>query len=399
MRQTSNIRHRTSELLRSKAFRFQTGKHWIVSVLVCILFSCGEKKATKEISKSDFWKKHILNPTYAKGFTIYENDSVIRFTSRNPDDTNQIYKTLDLNKKDLPFKNIAITSTTHAFLFDAIGANDMIKGMSAMSYLLDSNLKATYAKNGVTELGKDDNLNREIIIKLNPEILMIYPCPGCDYTTYEKAGIIVVNNAEYLEQDPLGRAEWIKVAGLLTNKPIDALHCFNDIVAEYKKATGITYRLGKGPQRVTPIAMLGKPIDNTWHVPGKNSFAAKLINDAGLNYAFEAVDGNNVKPQNTEWIITHAKYAKYWIFTDYSPLEITLSSLAKQNKVFETLPPFQNKNVIVCNSAKDDFFGEAVIEPHVLLKDLIFHFWGQDGLHEMGYPGKYKPKYFKKLAE
>lgn len=342
----------------------------------------------KSTSKNDTWKKHMLNPTYAKGFTIYENDSVIRFTSRNPDDTNQIYKTLDFNKKNLPFKNIAITSTTHAFLFDAIGANDRIKGMSAMSYLLDSNVKATYAKNGVTELGKDDNLNREIIIKLNPDILMVYPCPGCDYTTYEKAGIIVVNNAEYLEQDPLGRAEWIKVAGFVSGKNQESLTEFDSIVIRYN---GVKNRSSTMVGNTTNFVILGKPIDNTWHVPGNTSFAAKLIYDAGLLYAFDEVKGNNVKPQNIEWIITKAKDARYWIFTDYSTSDITLATLAKQNKVFKTLRPFQEKNVIVCNSAKDDFFGKAVVQPDILLKDLVQHFKDL-------YPG-YKPIYFKKLAE
>jgi iron complex transport system substrate-binding protein len=366
------------------------------------LFSCGDTSENENTVKNEnAFKKHALNPIYAKGFTVYENDSVIRLTSRNPDDTTQVYKVLDLNKTDLPFKKIAITSTTHAFLFDAIGANNFIVGMSAMSYLLDSSLKATYAKNGVTELGKDDNLNREIIVKLDPQILMVYPCPGCDYSDYEKAGITVINNAEYLEQDPLGRAEWLKVAGLLVNKPIGALHCFNAITEEYKKAAGMPYKLAKGPEHVIPQVILGKPIDNVWHVPGKNSFAAKLIDDAGLKYAFYEVEGNNVKPQNIEWIITRAKDAKYWVFTDFSTDNINLTSLAKQNKVFKTLAPFQDKNVIVCNSAKDDFFGKAVIEPHILLKDLVYHFYGQDGLSDIGYSAaeKYQPTYFKKIQE
>lgn len=372
MRETSYIRRQTSEFLRSKAFRFQTGHHWLVLVLICILVSCGEKKAKEDISKSDSWKKHILNPIYAKGFTIYESDSLIRFTSRNPDDTNKIYQVLEFKKTEIPFSNICITSTTHAFLFDAIDANKSITGMSAMIYLQDSTLKATYARNKVIELGKDDNLNREIIIQTNPQILMVYPYDGSDYSAYEKAGITVVYNAEYLEQDPLGRTEWIKLAGLLVGKNKKCIDNFNSIATQYNEYKNHIATMDKSLPK--PVAILGKPIDNIWYVPGNKSFAAQLIKDAGADYAFEEVEGNNVKTQSMEWILSKASNANYWIFTDYSQEEITLTSLKKQNKAYQYLNPVKFKNVIVCNSAKTDFFGKAVIEPHVLLMDLIRHF-------------------------
>ncbi|HLP11437.1 MAG TPA: ABC transporter substrate-binding protein [Flavobacteriales bacterium] len=364
-------------------------------ILWCLAFfaSCGSPKEKKEHDEGGEFKKHALNPIYAKGFTVYENETTIRLTSRNPDDTTQIYKVLEFSKKDLPFKKVAITSTTHAFLFDAIGANDVIKGMSAMAYLLDSNLKATYSKNGVIELGKDDNLNREVIVKLNPQILMVYPCPGCDYSVYEKAGITVVNNAEYMEQSPLGRAEWIKVAGLLSGRETEAKAYFKKISGEYYSLTNFQFHYDAG-KKIDVI--LGKPIDNTWHVPGENSFAAKLIRDAGAHYVFEGVEGTNVTAEPVEWIIKKAVIAEFWVFTDYSQNEITIKNLVSQNKVYKALYPVQIKNVIVCNSAKDDFFGKAVIEPHILLKDLIYTFQGYIG----DFPdSSYKPKYFKKIKE
>jgi iron complex transport system substrate-binding protein len=365
--------------------------------LICsiILFSCNSPKTTEEKSQAPGGKftKHMLNPTYALGFTIYENETTVRLTSRNPHDTNEIYKVLDFKKSELPFKRIAISSTTHAFLFDAIGASHKIVGMSAMSYLQDSTLKTVYRKNGVVEMGKDDKLNREIIIKLNPQILMVYPCNGCDYSDYEKAGIIVVNNAEYLEENPLGRAEWIKVSGLLTGKNKEAENAFMKTEKEYNDSKKLISEIDD--QTHKPLVILGKPIDNVWYVPGNSSFAAQLIKDAGGIYAFSDNDGNNVKTQSSEWVLSHSAEAQFWIFTDYSTEEITLKSLASQNKLYSHLNPFKLKQVIVCNAAKDDYFGKAIIEPHILLRDLNYYFYSEnDSLR-----AKYHPKYFKKLKE
>jgi iron complex transport system substrate-binding protein len=369
---------------------FFTGESFFCLLIAFVLLTaCNTSPGKKNVAAGGALKAHTLNPAYAKGFTVYENNEIVRLTSRNPDDTTQIYKVLDIQKKNLPYKNIAISSTTHSFLFDAIGGTGSIKGMSAMSYLQDKKLFETYKKNGVVELGKDDNLNREIIIQLAPDILMVYPCNGCDYSDYEKAGIIVVNNAEYLEQNPLGRAEWIKVAGLITGKEQEAMDLFANISNEYNT---LKKRINEIPKTTnTASVILGKPIDNIWHVPGNNSFAAQLIRDAGLLYAFDDVKGNNVTTKSSEWILSKSANATYWVFTDYSTEEITLNNLGKQNKLYQHLNPYKLKNVIVCNAARDDFFGKAVIEPHVLLRDLVYHFYPSES--------NYIPVYFKKPAE
>jgi iron complex transport system substrate-binding protein len=381
---TQDARRESETIFGRRLFTFLTGAFLLFSIS-CSNSNKNEKSGLDKVP----YKKHVLNPVYAKGFTVYENDIFIRFTSRNPDDTTKIYSVLEFKKSELPFKKICITSTTHAFLFDAIKASSSITGMSAMIYLQDSALKATYARNKVVELGKDDNLNREVIIATQPEILMVYPYDGCDYSAYEKAGITVVYNAEYLEQDPLGRTEWIKLAGLLVGKNKESLAQFKSVENNYNEYKNLIATMDKSNPK--PIVILGKPIDNIWYVPGNKSFACKLIKDAGGQYAFEEVDGNNVKTQSMEWILMRAEKANYWIFTDYSADEITLKSLKTQNKAYRHLNPFKLKNVFVCNSAKADYFGKAVIEPHILLKDLIHHFYNTDST--------YKPAYFKKTND
>lgn len=333
--------------------------------------------AAGETVKDDAFKPHALNPRYAKGFTVWENSSQVKLVCRNPDDTTQIYATYMLSKTGgksdigVPVKKLCITSTTHAFIFDCINANNVICGMSGMAYLQDSVLVKAYRQQNVAEVGKDDNLNREKIISIRPEAIMVYPYNGADYSDYEKAGITVIYNAEYLEQNPLGRAEWLKLAGLLTHKTNEAIAVFNGIE---KKYAAVKQRVPKTIRATTII--LGKPIDNNWFVPGSESFAAQLVKDAGCVYVFDEVKGNNVQSKSVEWVLANGAKADYWVFADYSLAPITKTSIGVQNKAFKHLNAFKSNHVAVCNSASNDYFGKGMIEPHIMLNDLIYVLYG-----------------------
>lgn len=356
--------------------------------LFVIAFSCGSP-SPDEKTKDRGWRKHALYPKYALGFTVYENDQQVKFTSRDPHDTTTVYSEVLFDKNadgtvKPQYKTLCLTSTTHSFLFDALGASHMVKGMSAMNYLQDTALVEKYRKQGVVHVGQDDQLNREIIVNLRPDAMMVYPYEGGDYSDYVKAGITVLYNAEYLEENPLGRAEWIKFAGLVAAQESLAESVFDAIRLQYEEAKKYA------AQNISTVSViLGKPIDNVWHVPGNQSFAAQMVKDAGAQYRFEEVQGNNVQSKSTEWVLTHAADAHCWLFTDYTPQPYNLEQLKSQNKIYPHLDAVKNGRVYVCNSSKADFFGKGVIEPHVMLKDMIFH------LH--GTPDNYKPIYFQKL--
>lgn len=358
----------------------------LFTILIALLLthSCTTKQTSNSTpAKTAKWTKHPLNPRYARGFTVMENPEEILFTSRDPEDTSKIYGRFTIPKKNLAkYSKLCITSTTHAFLFDALNANHCIIGMSGMKYIQDSALLNVYQKINVNEIGSDDNLQREKIILLKPSALMVYPYNGADYSVYTKAKIQVIYNGEYLEQNPLGKTEWIKLAGLLCNKAEEANRYFNDVENKYLALKKVI-----PSETAKPVVILGKPIDNLWHVPGSNSFAAQLVKDAGADYCFYMEPGNNVKAKNSEWILTHAAEATHWFFTDYSMEPIRFDQLEKQHKLFKRLKPFMNKQTYVCNSATSDYFGKAVIEPHIMLAEIMNCIYADDDSQN---------KYFKK---
>lgn len=360
-----------------------------LSALLCCFFSCTDAEPGKTGNAEGEWHKHRLHPRYALGFTIYENSRQVRFTSRNPHDTTIIYGEVFFDKNTdgtvkQKFHRLCLTSTTHSFLFEAIDASSLVTGMSALKYIQDSALVEKYRQQQVTDIGGDDHLNREIIVSLKPDGMMVYPYEGGSYDDYKKAGIPLLYNAEYLEENPLGRAEWIILAGLAAGREQRAADYFGMIEAAYRKAMLTAEKAG------SPVSViLGKPIDNVWHVPGNSSFAAQMVRDAGGTYVFEEVTGNNVQSKPAEWVLGRSENAACWVFTDYALNDYTLAALSGQNRIFPHLGPVKKGNVFVCNSAKVDYFGKGVLEPHVMLNDMIFH------LH--GIPQTYSPVYFKKL--
>ena len=56
------------------------------------------------------------------------------------------------------------------------------------------------------------------------------------FNQFEKAGIPVVYNADWVETTPLGKAEWIKFFGVLLDQQQNANSYFKTIVTEYEQA-------------------------------------------------------------------------------------------------------------------------------------------------------------------
>ena len=88
-------------------------------------------------------------------------------------------------------------------------------------------------------------------------------------------------NLDFLEETPLGRAEWVKFMGLLIGKEKQADSVFNMIKDQYNKMLNLT-----GSITHTPEVFSGVLYGDTWFAPGANSFVAKLIQDAGGKYTW-----------------------------------------------------------------------------------------------------------------
>ena len=138
----------------------------------------------------------------------------------------------------VPLRKIVCMSTTHIAMISALGEEKSIVGMSGTNFIYSPDLLKNVDKGLISDVGYEANLNKELILKISPDLIMIYGI-GSESAGYvgklKELGTKVIINADYLETDPLSRAEWIKLFGALYCKEKLADSIYKSEVEEYTK--------------------------------------------------------------------------------------------------------------------------------------------------------------------
>lgn len=276
----------------------------------------------------------------------------------------------------VPVRTIVCMSTTHLAMIKALGATGTVTGFSGTDFLYDTLLIEKVTNGSLKEIGYEDNLNKELIISLNPDLVMTYGV-GSESSGYtgkiRELGFRVLFNADYLETDPLGKAEWIKVFGALYCKEQLADSLFRSIEAKYNELRD--FIAGKIGER--PTVMLGLPFKDTWYISPGNSYISKMIKDAGGRYLWENINSDLSMPTSLESVYLKAVNAGFWlnIGTVNSKDEITsVDSRLSGLSCFKNGNLYNNNNLIN-STGGNDYWESGCINPHLLLRDLavIFH--------------------------
>jgi iron complex transport system substrate-binding protein len=221
------------------------------------------------------------------------------------------------------------------------------------------------------DVGYEANLNKELILKIKPDLIMIYGI-GSESAGYvgklKELGTKVIINADYLETDPLGRAEWIKLFGALFCRESSADSIFNSEVAEYNKLKSFV----NNSIITRPKVMLGLPFKDTWYISPGNSFISKLIEDAGGDYLWKDTESSVSMPYGLENVYLRVMKADVWL---------NIGSVNSRNEIsyvdqrLSDLPCFKNDSLFNNNKritvkGGNDFWESGSLYPHLLLKDL-----------------------------
>lgn len=128
--------------------------------------------------------------------------------------------------------------------------------------------------------------NFEKLVALKPDVVFLYGLTGKNAVTdkLHELGLKTVYIGDYVENNPLGRAEWITVFGEFTGRRELARTLFDSISNEYNRAKALVSGVEKRPE-----VMLNAPWQDSWFVPGDRSYMVRLLEDAGGNYACRGV--------------------------------------------------------------------------------------------------------------
>jgi iron complex transport system substrate-binding protein len=184
----------------------------------------------------------------------------------------------------------------------------------------------------------------------------------------KKAGIPIILNIDYLENSPLGRAEWLKLTAVLLDQYKAGDSLFQTIEAAYIKTKS---SIEKNEDR--PTVLTGLMYGDIWYVPGGESFAAQFIEDAGGNYMWSENSETGSLELSFESVLSTAQNSEYWIgaasFTSLKDLENT-------NNKYTLFDAFQNQEVYsytkrVNQHGANDYLESGFMRADLVLKDYV----------------------------
>jgi iron complex transport system substrate-binding protein len=355
----------------------------LMIVIISILICCNGARENKITSKSEGLFQTV---NHAERFKIDKQNGFTQISVINPwQGAKEIKQVYTLVKRGdplpagfdsasvifTPVKKIICMSTTHVGMILALREEETISGVSGAGFLFSDVLVRNAEEGRIKDVGYEINLNKELILKISPDLIMMYGI-GSESAGYvgkiKELGIHVFFNADYLETDPLAKAEWIKLFGALYCKEHLADSIYSSAVQSYN---GIKDYISKNIS-YKPKVLLGLPYKDTWYISPGNSFVCKLISDAGGSYLWKDTESSVSMPYAIESVYLAALSADYWLNIgdinskdEIIMMDQRLGDLpcVKMNNLF-------NNNKRVTKTGGNDYWESGTLSPNVMLKDI-----------------------------
>ena len=254
-------------------------------------------------------------------------------------------------------RGFVTTSTTHVHLMKEGAGLDGWRGCTSLQYLRDAQVLAFADSAKVRDVGGDGGLNAEVVTELNPGVILTGPQQELKERNWPWVPV-----TEYLEPHPLGRAEWMVPLAWMAGDSASGARAFRAIEARYLASVESSVSTGK---RV----FTGSVADGVWHAPGKRSFVAQWIEDAGGMYALDDADDQSNVALSLETMLEWVSKTDAWVLVTYDKDGVKEDDvLAMDPRHAEVMKAIDE--VWVCNTARVDYFGEVVAHPEWVLEDL-----------------------------
>jgi iron complex transport system substrate-binding protein len=347
-----------------------------VLILFVISVSCKNDVTSKSQLKEINSKSTIK---YAKGFEIQSFTNykklIIKAPYQNSKETFEFILTKTKTKNNseeiiTPVNSIVVTSTTHIPMLELLNVENKLIGYPNSDYISSIKTRKLIEDGKIIDLGNEENINTESLIDLKPDVVVGFSINSNNkmFTIIKNLGIPVILNGDWLEETPLGRAEWIKFFGVLFDKEIEADSIFNTIEKNYIAAKNNALK-----SKNTPTIISGGLFKDIWNLPAGNSFEAAFLKDANTNYLWKNSKGKGSLSLNIENVFEKGKDAKLWISPSFYT---SLEELKKANDIYSNFEAFKNEEVysFVNKRGKKGgtiYFELAPARPDLVLKDLI----------------------------
>jgi len=279
---------------------------------------------------------------------------------------------------ETPVRSLVAMSTTYYPFLEKLGKLDALVAVDDATYAYNPQVRARAADGSLVLVGGGaggGSVNVEKLLALSPDLIMTSASGSPELDAHPKlleAGLPVVINADYLEQSPLGRAEWGIFIAAFFDLEDQAAQDFDALAQRYEAAKALTATLDSKVSVFTNTDYQG-----TWYVPGGESYAALLLKDAGASYIFADQAGFGAAPLAFEAVYDAARDADFWLNVGFAT---DLDSLLAMDTRYAEFKAFAqgsvyNYNARVTEMGGSDYFESGVANPDIILKDLIRIFY------------------------
>lgn len=352
--------------------------------LLCLLFlaSCVYNKKTS----LEAFKQDVYTPEYATGFKILgaknaqstliqvsnpwqgaKNVTMSYFISRNGElpPTGFTGPTIPAGAQ-----RIVCMSSSYIAMLDAVGQVDRIVAVSGINYIANPYILAH--KDSIKDMGPE--MNYELLLGLKPDVVLLYGIGDAQTAVTDKLKELAIPYmyvGEYLEESPLGKAEWLVALSELTDSRDKGIDVFREIPKRYQALKDLTASV---EQR--PTVMFNTPWNDSWVMPSTQSYMVQLVTDAGADYIYKENTSNSSAPIGLETAYGLIQKADYWINVGTAS---TLDELKNMNPKFADAKSVRDKtvynnNLRITATGGNDYWESAVVRPNVVLRDLIHIF-------------------------
>lgn len=349
-------------------------KIWFLFLSTLLTFGC-ETTGSETVDSQTINERSLIS--FASHFDLIKtgDDYLLHLINPESGEIEQRYfltKELKGLKKGyntivIPTAKLITLSGTSIGMLATLNEQDRIVGVSSKNYIYDERTLNRIKTNLVIEIGNESNLPLEKIIKAKPQ-LILYNGFGSEFSGSKKLNAVNIKSLpiyDWRETHPLGKAEWIKLFGVLSNKYDEANTYFKEIELAYfnlkEKAKSFSEK---------PTVLSGNILGDIWYAPNGDSFVAQMLEDANTNYIYQNTHGTGSLELSLEQIIKDNTNTDYWINPGFS----NKSAILELNPKLKFVGPLNNSTY--CYSHDMNLFWErSAIEPHLVLSDFIqiFH--------------------------
>lgn len=379
----------------------------IFTVCVLILLTCtacrNKGKQTPSETKNKIEQAESgtvrITPFYAKGFQVTYTGNICLLDIHDPqkeESQSFQYALVPRGTKaehvpdgytviETPVRSLICMTSLQLSNFIKLGELDRIVGITSTRHLFNKEMKERLKAGRTSKIGIEGNFDNEVIMSINPDLILISPFKRGGYDALKEVGIPLMPHLGYKEMTPLGQAEWIKFVGLLIGEEEKANQLFTSIEKRYNELKDLTAQLKK-----RPVVFSGELRGGNWYAVGGKSFLAQLFQDAGADYFLKDDERSGGVILDFETVYSQAAGADYWRIVNSYHGNFSYNVLKEEDARYTDFDAYKNKGIVYCNMSDKPFYENMPVEPELMLADLIKAF------HPQLLPD-YQPKYYELL--